>query len=142
MISSRPYLLRAIYDWILDNHLSPYILVDAEAPYLQVPPGHAIDEKIILNVSPLAVTGLVINNEALEFKARFGGRMQHVYVPMEAVIAIYAFENGRGLMFEPQEDTIGDLNPDHLEDQTHAGHSDRPPPKPPKKGPPKLTIVK
>ena len=111
MTSSRPYLLRAIYDWLLDNNLTPYVMVDAMAADVSVPQQHVKEGKIILNVSPTAVSGMAMGNASLEFKARFGGIPHHIYVPIMAVQAIYAYENGRGMVFNEDEDG-GTLPPD------------------------------
>ncbi len=141
MSSSRPYLIRAIYDWILDNSLTPYVLVDAMQPYVQVPEPYIEEGKIILNLAPLAVTGFAMNNEALEFKASFGGRLQHLYIPMTAILAIYAYENGRGLVFGLEDETISEVAEGAETEEDTTGEDKKTPPKRPK-GPPKLTIVK
>ncbi len=99
MTSSRPYLARALYEWILDNGLTPYLLVDATVPGTVVPQDFVQDGKIVLNISPSAVRGLDISNEAVSFNARFRGVAQDVYVPILAVLAIYARENGHGMVF-------------------------------------------
>lgn len=99
MTSNRPYLLRALYEWIGDNSLTPYLLVDALGEGVRVPPGAAKDGRVVLNIAPRAVTQLDISNEHVRFMARFGGVSQQVYVPMAAVLAIYAQENGQGMMF-------------------------------------------
>ena len=125
MTSSRPYLLRAIYDWLVDNELTPYVMVDAMAPYVEVPERFIEDGKIVLNVAPQAVAELIMSNEALEFDASFSGIVQHIYVPVRAVKAVYAFENGRGMVFEEDEED-----------------DDLPPERPSKKGKPQLKIVK
>jgi stringent starvation protein B len=99
MNSNRPYLIRAMYEWLVDNQCTPHLLVDAEAPGVVVPQEHVKDGKIVLNVGPQAVEGLRIGNEEVSFMARFGGVSQAVSVPVPAVLAIYARENGRGMMF-------------------------------------------
>jgi stringent starvation protein B len=99
MTSNRPYLLRALYEWISDNGLTPYLLVDAAIDEVRVPPGAAKDGRVVLNVAARAVTQFDISNERVAFLARFGGVSQPVYVPMAAVLAIYAQENGQGMMF-------------------------------------------
>ena len=99
MSSNRPYLLRALYQWIGDNGLTPYILVDATNPGVRVPPGAAKDGKVVLNIASRAVGQFEISNECIRFMARFGGVSQAVDVPMSAVLAIYAQENGQGMMF-------------------------------------------
>lgn len=99
MTSSRPYLLRAIHEWIVDNGLTPYLLVDAANDDTVVPREHVQDGRIILNIAPPAVHGLVIGNDGIFFGARFGGRPMEVSVPVNRVLAIYARENGQGMMF-------------------------------------------
>ena len=102
MTSNRPYLLRALYEWISDNGLTPYILVDATHVGVRVPPGAAKDGKVVLNIASRAVTQFEIGNERIHFLARFGGVSQAVDVPMAAVLAIYAQENGQGMMFQAE----------------------------------------
>lgn len=102
MTSNRPYLLRALYEWISDNGLTPYLLVDAGNEGVRVPPGTAKDGRVVLNVASRAVSQFDISNEHIAFLARFGGVSQSVYVPMGAVLAIYAQENGQGMMFSPE----------------------------------------
>ncbi|MDX5334214.1 MAG: ClpXP protease specificity-enhancing factor [Gammaproteobacteria bacterium] len=104
MTSSRPYLLRAIYQWIVDNGLTPHILVNAEDEQVQVPRQYVEQGKIILNIAPMAVHGLTLGNEDVTFNARFGGTPMDIYVPMGRVLAIYARENGQGMMFGEEED--------------------------------------
>lgn len=103
MTSNRPYLLRALYDWICDNHLTPYLLVDATGDDLNIPHEFVEDGKIVLNISPSAVRDLDLSNDYINFKARFSGKSMNVYFPNESVQAIYAKENGRGMIF-PEED--------------------------------------
>ncbi|MGD8938246.1 MAG: ClpXP protease specificity-enhancing factor [Gammaproteobacteria bacterium] len=109
MTSSRPYLLRAIYEWIVDNNMTPYLLVDATAEAVQVPNEHVNNGKIILNISPAAVMGLDLGAEVVSFNARFSGKPMFVNVPMKAVLAIYSKENGRGMVFT--EDDGGSPEP-------------------------------
>ena len=99
MNSSRPYLLRALYEWIVDNNCTPHLLVAAEYPGARVPAGYAKDGQIVLNVSPSAVRYLEMGNEVLTFEGRFGGVAQSLYIPVAAVQAIYARENGEGMSF-------------------------------------------
>ncbi len=110
MTSNRPYLLRALYDWICDNHLTPYLLVDATGDDLNIPHEFVEDGKIVLNISPSAVRDLDLSNDYINFKARFSGKSMNVYFPNESVQAIYAKENGRGMIFpeEDEEITAGD----------------------------------
>ena len=105
MTSSRPYLFRAIYDWIVDNGLTPYILVNAEADGAMVPEGYVEDGRIVLNISPHAVSDWHQDMESLAFSARFSGATRRVTVPMDGVLAIYARENGRGMAFEKEDGT-------------------------------------
>ncbi|HEV3019963.1 MAG TPA: ClpXP protease specificity-enhancing factor [Burkholderiaceae bacterium] len=99
-LSTKPYLIRAIYEWCNDSGLTPYIAV-AAGEGVRVPPEHVRNGEIVLNVSALATNRLTMGNQAIEFQARFGGVARDVYVPIERVIAIYARENGQGMAFEP-----------------------------------------
>jgi len=103
MSSSRPYLLRALYEWILENQCTPYIVVNAYAKDVQVPQEHVKDGQIVLNISPAAVHDLQMNNQAVDFSGRFAGIPTPVYVPIEAVMGIYARENGQGMIFETEK---------------------------------------
>jgi len=99
MSTNRPYLLRALYEWITDNGLTPHVLVDAEIEGVDVPL-HVIKKgKVVLNIASGATEHLLLDNETICFKARFSGKPYSIHVPMEAVIAIYARENGQGMMF-------------------------------------------
>lgn len=100
---TRPYLSRAIYEWICDNQLTPYLLVDATQPYTDVPVQFVKDGQIVLNLAPHAVHQLHMSNDAITFSARFGGVAKEIYVPIRAVLGIYAKENGQGLFFDPAE---------------------------------------
>ena len=104
MTSNRPYLIRAINEWLLDNQCTPHLLVNAEAPEVEVPRQYVQDGKIVLNVGPAAVEGLHIGNDVVSFTARFSGVSQAVSFPVSAVLAIYARENGRGMMFNEEEE--------------------------------------
>ncbi|MCE7031797.1 ClpXP protease specificity-enhancing factor [Lysobacter sp. GX 14042] len=97
MTSHRPYLLRALYEWIADNDMTPHLLVDATRPGVQVPPGAVQDGRVVLNIAARAVAGLQMDNELISFSARFGGVSQGVRVPVGAVLAIYARETGQGM---------------------------------------------
>ena len=99
MTSNKPYLIRAIHDWIIDNNLTPYLLVNAAYPKIQVPMNYVKDGKIILNISLQACRGLLIDNENIVFAARFDGHTEQICFPPAAVIAIYAQENGKGMEF-------------------------------------------
>ncbi len=121
---TRPYFLRALYEWMADNQLTPYLVVDAERPHVQVPRQHVKDGQITLNILTSAVRRLEMGNEAITFEARFGGVPQALYVPMSAVIGLYARENGQGLFFDAEEyadaSTEADVQPPADSAQTAA----------------------
>lgn len=121
MTSNRPYLLRALYEWISENQMTPHILVDAAIDGVDVPEQAVQKGKVILNIDRAAVHDLEMANEWLSFNARFSGRRYEVKVPLEAVLAIYAKENGQGMMFAQEE---GNMPP------TGLGPGDSEPPKP------------
>ena len=102
MTSNRPYLLRALYQWLLDNNMTPQILVDATDAEAVLPQEHVREGRMVLNISPSAVTDLLIADAAISFKARFAGRSCAVHAPVRAVLAIYARENGKGMAFPPE----------------------------------------
>ncbi len=108
MTSSQPYLLRALYEWILDNNTTPYILVNALYTGVQVPQEYVKDGQIVLNIAPSAVKALTLGNELLTFSARFRGIPMDISVPLPAVIGVYARENGRGMMFEEAGENVLD----------------------------------
>src|SRR3989338_6298202 len=139
MKSSRPYLVRALYEWIVDNDCTPHLLVNAEFAGVQVPAGFASDGQIVLNVSPSAVRHLHMYNDAVSFEGRFGGVPQSLFIPAAAVLAVYARENGQGMVF--------DLEPSSVDDDADAaaGDDDQGPPtsEPPRpSGRPSLKVVK
>jgi stringent starvation protein B len=110
MTSLKPYLIRSIYEWIVDNDLTPHLLVDAENSHAILPQQFIEDGKIVLNIRPQAVQGLVLGNEEIQFSARFSGKPMHIVAPIVAVMAIYAKENGKGMIFD-QEDEESDNSP-------------------------------
>ena len=103
MKSSRPYLVRALYEWILDNGCTPYLLVDATVAGVEVPQQYVKNGQIVLNVAPGAVAGIDMSNEDVRFRGRFAGVAIDVFVPIGAVLGIYARENGQGMVFEPEQ---------------------------------------
>ena len=103
MTSNKPYLIRAVYDWIVDNELTPYILVNAAYLGVQVPREHMNHDRIVLNISPAATRGLLLENDRIVFTARFSGQTEQIFVPPDAVLEIYAKENGRGIAFAIEE---------------------------------------
>lgn len=137
MTSSRPYLLRAIFDWLVDNGLTPHLLVDAGVPGVAVPAAYVKDGQIVLNVSPTAVRNLELGNDLIRFEARFGGQPVMIWVPPAAVRGIYARENGQGMVFPDERqvegaEVAGDAPPER----------DPEPPAPPPRDRPSLKVVK
>jgi stringent starvation protein B len=129
MTHLKPYLIRAIYEWILDNEFTPHLLVDANHQDAMVPEQFVQDGQIVLNVRPAAIDALSLGNEAIEFNTRFNGKSTYIYVPVGAVMAIYAKENGKGMVFEAEE----------------SQHDEPPPPvveETPKKAKPNLRVLK
>ena len=102
MISNRSYIIRAMYDWIVDNNWTPHVQVDANYPGVDVPQAHVQEGVIVLNLAPSAVVGLSMANDWFTFKARFGGIETKLEFPPEAVLAIFARENGQGMPFPPE----------------------------------------
>ncbi|WP_249671797.1 ClpXP protease specificity-enhancing factor [Pseudomonas abieticivorans] len=100
MNSSRPYMVRALYEWIVDNDCTPHMLVNSEHRSVQIPKGFASDGQIVLNVSPSAVRHLHMDNDAVSFEGRFGGVAHTLYVPIGAILGVYARENGQGMVFD------------------------------------------
>jgi len=131
MTSTRPYLIRAFYDWIVDNNLTPYMVIRTDIPAVKVPQEYIEEDKIILNVSPYATDGLDIGNRRIQFQASFSGVITEISAPIGAVMAIYANENGRGMVFGEEEFDDGDDD---------GSPPDEEPPKP--TGKPRLTVVK
>lgn len=103
MTPSKPYIMRALYEWIVDNDCTPYMLVAAEAPGVVAPEGFAEHGQLVLNLSPSAVRHFSMGNEAVSFEARFAGVPHQLFVPLYAVLAVYAQENGQGMFFDPEE---------------------------------------
>lgn len=102
--STRPYLIRALHQWAMDGGLTPQIAVDTNAEGVRVPSSYVKDGKIVLNIHPQSVHQLELGDDTISFFARFGGKSEPVVVPVRAVLAIYARENGRGIQFQPEED--------------------------------------
>lgn len=100
---TRPYMVRAIYQWIEDNALTPYLMVDATAENVQVPTEHVQDGRIVLNIASRATGNMSMENDYIHFSARFGGVSQDIWVPLTAVMGIYAKENSQGMFFDPKE---------------------------------------
>ena len=109
-------MFAAIFEWLLDNGATPYILVNASSPQVEVPRAHVKDQQIVLNIDPAAVQNWHQDKEAISFSARFSGKAENIYVPMTCLMAIYAQENGLGMAFPPQEESA-------LEDELLAEES-------------------
>lgn len=129
MTSSRPYLIRAIHDWIVDNSFTPYLLINAENDNAIIPREYVEDGKIVLNINSTAITNLQLGNDYIMFNARFSGKAMEVSIPVIAVLAIYAQENGQGMMFDENNNNFPPTSPE-----------DTPPPEKSKK--PQLKVVK
>ena len=104
MTSLKPYLIRSLYEWIVDNDMTPYLLVNAEHPDAVLPEAFIENNQIVLNVRPEAVQNLLLGDDDVEFNARFSGRPMHIIAPVSAVLAVYAQENGQGMVFDPSEE--------------------------------------
>lgn len=138
MTPSKPYLMRALYEWIVDNQCTPYMLVDVRASGVMVPEGYSDEGRMVLNLAPTAIRNFVINNEAVSFEARFGGTPHQLFVPVQAVLAVYAQENGQGMFFEPEQ-----LSEHDAGESSEQEAVTEPKPEPPKPdGRPSLRIVK
>ncbi|HXK56200.1 MAG: ClpXP protease specificity-enhancing factor [Gammaproteobacteria bacterium] len=116
--SNRPYLIRALYEWLVDNSLTPHILVDAAADDVVVPSGFVEEGRIVLNIAPGAVRQLELGNNLISFSARFAGTPMRVMVPPSAVLGIYAKENRQGMLFLEQDAGDGEPPPDDGVDPT------------------------
>ncbi|OAI16500.1 stringent starvation protein B [Methylomonas lenta] len=128
MTPLKPYLIRSIYEWITDNSLTPHLLVNAEYPGVNLPMDFVEDGRIVLNIRAEAVQSLALGNDEIEFNARFSGKPMRINAPIQAILAIYAKENGRGMVFDPEE-----------------SDEDSPPPNEPENKPPQrpqLRVVK
>jgi stringent starvation protein B len=141
MTSHRPYMIRALNEWILENNCTPYILVNAYAKDVQVPQNFVKDGQIILNISPLAVQDLAISLDGIEFNGRFGGIPTRVYVPTLAVLGIYAKENGQGMIFDTDDPIPEPPEPDPEKQFSQDDNTDKAKEKP-RSGRPDLKIVK
>lgn len=113
MTSQRPYFIRALYQWIVDNGLTPYIAVNARLPNVKVPEQYVLEEgHILLNISPSAVIGLKLDNDKVEFSARFDGKARHLHIPPSAIMAIYAKENNQGMIFADEKENESPPEPE------------------------------
>lgn len=99
MTPNKPYLIRALYEWLVDNDATPYIMVNTTHAQVEIPAGIEKDGQVVLNIAARAVQGLEMQNSHIAFSARFNGRSQNIYIPMAAIMAIYSMEDGEGMMF-------------------------------------------
>lgn len=107
MLSNKPYLIRAFYQWIIDSACTPYVVINANFPHCRVPLEHVENGEITLNISPVAVRDFSLTNDLLEFRASFSGVVYHISAPTKAILAIYANENQQGMFFD-YEDMVDD----------------------------------
>jgi stringent starvation protein B len=105
MPSTKPYLLRAIYEWCEDNALTPQVLVNATVAGVEVPADHVVDGQIVLNIGANAVQLHVMDNDCLNFSARFGGVERDIFLPIDSILAIFSRENSQGIFFEVDGDS-------------------------------------
>ncbi len=139
MTSKRPYLLRALYQWVLDNQSTPYVLIDATVDGVEVPPSTVKDGQVVLNLAPHAIAHLDMGDDELCFNARFSGVSQRIRAPIGAVIAIYARENGEGMMFPPEATDLVEVADAA---QTELDEAELDPPSPPPRSRSHLKVVK
>ncbi|HEY3327269.1 MAG TPA: ClpXP protease specificity-enhancing factor [Novimethylophilus sp.] len=135
--STKPYMIRALYEWCVDNGLTPHLMVAVDAN-TRVPMGYVKDGEIVLNINYSATKGLQLENESISFSARFNGVSSNVHVPMAAVRGIFARENGQGLFFEAEPQTVSSAGVEVAD----TSHPDENTPPPPPKGRPSLKVVK
>lgn len=139
MTSTRPYLIRAIYEWLIDNDHTPHLLVDAEYDDVVVPQQFVHKGRIVLNISPSATRNMVIGNDEIVFSARFSGKSTEIFIPPAAVLSIYSKESNLGMEFQ-QETNQQASNVETTENQSQS--TPVVPPKPEVGKRPKLTVVK
>ncbi|MBA3660254.1 MAG: ClpXP protease specificity-enhancing factor [Gammaproteobacteria bacterium] len=108
MLSNRPYLLRAFYQWILDSACTPILVIDANHPRSKIPKDYAEGGEIVFNISSVAVRDLKMLNDVIEFKASFSGVIHIISAPIAAILAVYAEENGEGIFFDPDDEDTSD----------------------------------
>ena len=111
MTSLKPYLIRSLYEWIVDNNMTPYLLVSSEHTEAVLPEDFVENNQIVLNIRPGAVQNLYLGDETVEFDARFSGQPLHVVAPISAVLAVYAKENNKGMFFDPNEEMDNEQPP-------------------------------
>lgn len=120
--SKRPYLVRALNEWILDNNLTPHVVVDCTNAHVVVPRDYIKDNKIILNINPKAASKLELGKEYMTFDARFSGELHHITIPMDAIMGIYAKENGNGMIFTSSTESTSDDQVEQVEPENNCEH--------------------
>lgn len=143
MLSNRPYLLRAFYEWIVDSECTPILVIDTTVPGCKLPKEHQDSREVVFNISPLAVRDLKIEHTRLEFRASFSGVIHIISMPIRAVLSIYAEENGDGIFFDEEDNLVSEASPDYFpqsqnQAQEQIVDSDS---KPAAKGKPHLRLV-
>ncbi|MDA8826586.1 ClpXP protease specificity-enhancing factor [Luminiphilus sp.] len=126
MNSSRPYIIRAIYEWIVDNECTPHLLIDATCAGVFVPESYVSDGQIVLNIAPSAVVSLQMGNDTVAFNGRFGGQPQDVEVPVASILGIYARENGQGMVFDGPMEPDPDPEPPYIGEPSPNDRGTRP----------------
>lgn len=153
MSSNKPYIVRAFYEWISDNQLTPYIQVDVNVPGVSVPMAYVNNGQIVLNIAMSAVGSISMTGDEIVFSARFGGKLEHMHVPFGAIAAIYAKENGAGTALaielpaetepntppkpmKPSLASVDNVQHEQTNDTDNTGNTTA------KKGKPSLTVIK
>jgi len=150
MRSNRPYILRAFFDWIVDNDCTPYVVIDAHYPGVEVPQNYVTDGQIVLNIAPRAVTNFILDLEIIAFSTRFGGVPIEIQAPVSAVVGIYSHENGQGTIFDREDPDLQPTPPTgpkvvktKLSDKSSTEPKDKgSKSKDPKKPKPSLRVIK
>jgi len=145
MRSNRPYILRAYFDWIVDNDCTPYVVIDAHYPGVEVPQNYVTDGQIVLNIAPRAVTNFILDLEIIAFSTRFSGVPIEIQAPVSAVVGIYSHENGQGTVFdheEPEPTPKPPTGPKAVKIKSLDKSSAEPKGKGPKKTKPSLRVIK
>jgi len=139
--STKPYMIRAMHEWCVDNGLTPHLLVALDA-LTRVPMAYVKDGEIVLNLNYSATKNLLIGNDAITFSARFGGKASDLYVPLHAVRGIFARENGQGMFFQPETEEANYEAGNAKVAANVTDSPDQPPDKPATTKKPSLKLVK
>ena len=142
MKSNRPYLFKAFYEWIVDSDCTPYIAVDAHYPGVEVPQEFVNDGQIVLNIAPRAVNDFQMQDDHLHLSTRFSGIPIDIHIPLEGIVCIYAHENGRGMVFDPEDPQDDPTPPQGPTAVSSEQAKKKPAKKPSKSDKPSLRVVK